>query len=188
MRHIGLLPLKFDPAPLRAELLDHPDLWDEITHRTSHRMSPHREVSDIWVRYNDLANFSGDMSSFNGPHESVWYPAADFLPSVKALAYLVALEVGARTLGGILITKVPAGKQVYPHIDQGWHAGHYQKVALQIQGNAQQAFCYEDGELSAVSGESYWFENNVPHWVRNDSAEDRVTLIITLTSEKLPCH
>lgn len=187
MKHIGLLPFKFDPAPLRAELLEHPELWDEITHRTEHPKSPHREVSDIWLRYNDIENFKGDMATFNGPHESVWYPAVRSLPSVKPLVYRVAKEVEAQSVGGILITKVPAGKQVYPHIDQGWHAGHYQKVALQIQGNESQGFCYEDGRLSAVSGQAYQFHNHVPHWVVNDSDEDRVTLIITLTSEYL-CH
>lgn len=187
MKHIGLLPMKFDPAPLRAELLEHPEIWDEITYRTEHPKSPHREVSDIWLRYNDLANYKGDMSAFNGPHESVWYPVVRCLPSVIPLAYRLVREVHAKLLGGILITKVPAGKQVYPHVDQGWHARTYQKVALQIQGNDKQGFCYEDGELSAASGDSYWFHNHVPHWVRNDSEEDRVTLIITLTSEHL-CH
>lgn len=187
MKHIGALPFRFDPQPLLGELAAHPEVWNEITHRTEHPKSPHREVSDIWLRYNDLANFHGDMRSFNGPHLSVWYPVIEKLPSARALAYELVRHLKSEALGGILITKVPAHKQVYPHIDQGWHAGHYQKVGLQLQGNAEQAFCYEDGELSALSGESYWFDNHVLHWVRNNSDEDRITLIITLRWEQ-PCH
>lgn len=186
--HIGFIPYTFDPTPLLAELAEHPEVWNEITHRTAHPNSPHREVSDIWVRYNDLKNFNGNMARFNGPHKSVWYPVSEKLPSVKALSEELAEALEAECLGGILITKVPAYKQVYPHADSGWHAGFYQKVGMQLAGNEDQAFCFDDGELSAMPGETYWFDNHVRHWVRNDSSEDRITLIVTLKWEQPTCH
>lgn len=179
MKHIGMLAHRFDPQPLLHDLESHPDIWDTITHRTSHPMSPHREVSDIWVRYNDLANFRGDMRQFNAVHDSVWYPVINQLPEILPLVDQLMDHLNAKSLGGILITKVPAGRQVYPHIDQGWHAGNYRKVGMQVAGNADQAFCFDDGELSAKSGECYWFDNHVSHWVRNTSHEDRITLIVT---------
>ncbi len=185
-RHIGLLPYGFDPTPLLAELKAHPEVWNEIPIRTSHPNSPHREVADVWCRYNDLANFDGDMGKFNGPHESIWYPVIDKLPSARKLSEWFAEEHQAECLGGILITKVAVGKQVYPHADSGWHAGFYKKAALQLSGNQDQAFCFDDGELSAKSGEVYWFDNHVKHWVRNDSSEDRLTLIVTFREHS--CH
>ncbi len=187
MRHIGLIDYRFDPKPLLAQLETHPEVWDEIPIRTSHPKSPHREVSDVWVRYNLIENFHGDMGAFNGPHESEWYPVAEKLPQVRTLAHELMQRLEGEKLGGILITKVPAGKQVYPHVDSGWHAGHYQKIGLQVIGNSSQSFCFEDGELSAQSGEAYFFDNHVPHWVRNNSAEDRITLIIT-GRWRLLCH
>lgn len=179
MKHIGILPLQFDPQPLMGQLADCPQAWDTIKHRTEHPKSPHREVSDIWVRYNDLANYHGDMRQFNAAHESVWYPVIEDLPAILPLVDHLMDHLGAYELGGILITKIPAGKQVYPHVDQGWHAGHYRKVGMQLAGNDKQAFCFEDGALSALSGECYWFDNHICHWVRNDSREDRITLIVT---------
>lgn len=186
MKHIGLIDFRFDPAPLLGELADHPEAWNTITHRISHPQSPHRKVSDIWVRYNALDNFKGDMQVFNGPHESVWYPVAEQLPTVKVLSSDLMVSVGGESLGGILITRIPSHAQVYPHVDQGWHAGHYQKYGLQLKGNERQAFCFNDGELSALPGEAYFFDNHIPHWVRNDSDEERITLIVTLRRE--PCH
>lgn len=80
-------------------------------------------------------------------------------------------------MGGVLITRIPAGKQVYPHIDEGWHAGHYEKFAIQVKGNKEQAFCFNKESLSPETGDVFWFRNDVPHWVTNFSEEERITLI-----------
>ncbi len=179
---ITLLPLpKLDPAPLHSALLANPQLWDQHRMRTESPHSPHREVSDIWVRYNAAENFT-TMEEFNGPHESTWYPAADML-HVKPLVMSIFRACGGTRLGGVLITKVPAGKQVYPHIDGGWHARYYQKAALQIAGNSDQAFCFEDCSLSALPGEIYSFDNSHRHWVTNPTSEDRITLIICMRND-----
>jgi uncharacterized RmlC-like cupin family protein len=158
-------------------------VWDEIRLRTFHPQSPHREVSDIWVRYNDWANFDGDMHKFNGPHESVWYPVTERLSEAKRLSEEVAQ--GAQ-LGAVLITKIPAGKRVYPHVDEGWHAGYYTKHAIQIRGNERQRFVVAGEELVTLTGDEFVFNNSVPHWVLNESDEDRITLIICVRREQ--CH
>jgi aspartyl/asparaginyl beta-hydroxylase (cupin superfamily) len=107
----------------------------------------------------------------------VWYPCAEHLPSIKHLVADVMEAVEGAQLGGVLITRIPAGKQVYPHVDQGWHATHYEKFAVQIKGNLGQMFCFKDSQLSPLEGELYWFNNQQPHWVVNNSCEDRITLI-----------
>jgi len=172
--NIRLLHEDFDIAPLAAQLAAHPEVWNQYRWRTESAKSPHREASDIWVRYNALENFG---PHFNDAHDSVWYPVIEKLPAAVNLAHEVMERLDADYLGGILITKIPAGKQVYPHSDQGWHALHYQKIAVQIAGNDKQAFCFEDGRVSAKPGQSYWFNNQATHWVTNRSAEDRMTFI-----------
>lgn len=173
--NIQLLPKRFDIAPLRAELSAHPEVWNQHRWRTEHPRSPHREVDDIWVRYNTIENLG---PHFNDPHEAVWYPVVEKIPAAKVLAESVLTEVGEKGLGGVLITRVPAGKQVYPHVDQGWHAVSHDKYAVQIAGNADQSFCFEDATLSALPGELYQFNNQAPHWVLNPTTEDRITLIV----------
>jgi hypothetical protein len=175
---IQALPWRLDVAPLVEQIEQHPEVWNTHRMRTEHYGTPHNGVSDIWVRYNDWANFDGDVAAFNGPHESVWYPVIAKIPGAWSLARKVRRLSGAAELGGVLITKIPPGGRVEPHIDRGWHAGHYRKFAVQLKGNAQQAFHFEGASLSAEPGETYTFDNSQLHWVTNDSDEDRMTLIV----------
>jgi hypothetical protein len=165
-------------AEAQRELEAYPEVWNELNWRTSHPRSPHREVDDIWVRYNALANLKAGVEAFNGPHVSEWYPVAQKLPAIVELSNQVMLDHGYASMGGVLITRVPAGKQVYPHADQGWHATHYEKLCVHLQGDEAQKFCFEDLELATNEGDVFWFDNSFTHWVRNDTARDRVSLIV----------
>ncbi len=177
---IRLLAKGFDVDPLLTEIGKHPDVWNRHRVRTEAYGSVHQQVSDIWVRYNAWENFHGDIAAFNEPHISIWYPMCDQIPSVKSLVHQVMDYVDGEELGGVLITKIPPGGEVKPHIDQGWHAGYYTKYAVQLMGNKDQAFCFERASLSALPGDLYTFDNSKLHWVRNDSDEDRMTLIICI--------
>lgn len=112
----------------------------------------------------------------------MWYPGSAKLPAVRKTVYDVMRAVEGDMLGGVLITKIPPGGRVEPHIDGGWHAGFYGKYAVQIKGNQDQAFCFEEAELRAEPGDLYTFDNSRLHWVTNDSDMDRITLIICIRS------
>lgn len=179
--HLRMLKERaFDVSRLQDELVNQPDLWDGIRLRTSHPQSPHREVSDIWVRYNPIENFHGDMQAFNDAHTPQWYPVATQLPDAVRIAEELKQQVSGLDLGAVLITKIPAGKQVYPHIDQGWHARTFEKFAVQVKGNSEQAFHFQNESLVTHDGDLFWFENQYPHWVSNPSCEDRITLIVCI--------
>lgn len=167
-----------DVDELVGSLAANDGLWNQ--HAPRREQYAHSRISDIWVRYNDWANYHGDLAAFNGPHRSVWYPAFRALPSLKPVLSSVLRMAGGGRLGGVLITKVPPGARVEPHIDGGWHAGYYDKYALQLKGNAEQAFCFEGYSLSAEPGELYTFDNSKLHWVYNMSDEDRMTLIVCI--------
>lgn len=165
-------------ADLQRQLADNPDVWNQHTERTAFYGSPHSGISDIWVRFRDRKDYAGDASFFAEPHESVWYPVIAKIPAAWSLARKVARRMGCQTLGGVLITRIPAGKRVDWHVDGGWHATHYRKFGLQIHGNQDQAFQFEDGELRPEPGDLYEFVNQRLHRVINDSDTDRVTLIV----------
>lgn len=137
---------------------------------------PHSKLSDIWVRY--AATY--DPEKMHEPHESVWYPVADEIPAVFSLVDQVMDLVQGQKLGGVLITKIPAGEECKPHRDGGWHARYYEKFAVQLASAEGQAFCFENERLSAVPGEVYTFDNSHTHWVENPTSEDRMTLIICI--------
>jgi hypothetical protein len=167
-----------DTFGLLMELAHAPHLWDQYPMRTEGH-SPHREISDIWVRYNPIENLSEDIAQFHAPHLAQWYAAVREIPTAKDLSEKLASDFDA-SIGGVLITKIPAHKQCYPHIDEGWHARHYEKFALQVKGNKAQSFHVEDEELVTVDGDLFTFDNSKRHWVSNDSDEDRITMIVCL--------
>jgi len=163
-------------SPMLWALQSHPELWNVNPRRTEDPRSPHHGISDIWVRYADPAV---DDSK---PHDSVWLPAAEVLP-VRELVFPLFNAVRGTKLGGILITHIPPGREVKPHVDTEWHAKHYQKFAIQIQSAPGQMFCFEDEELEAMPGDVYTFDNQFKHWVTNQTNYDRITLIACIRKE-----
>lgn len=163
-------------APLLWSIQANPQLWNADAQRTTDESSPHHEVDDIWVRYSATPKEPGT-------HESVWYPAAEILP-VRELVYPLMQYVRGERLGGILLTKIPAGKQCKPHHDDGWHARYYDKFAIQIQSSPGQFFCFEGEQLEPMPGDVYTFDNSHTHWVTNDTPHDRITLIVCIKTDK----
>lgn len=108
----------------------------------------------------------------------MWYPAFRRLPSLKPVLSAVLRRAEGGRLGGVLITKIPPGGRVAPHVDGGWHARYYDKFALQLQSAPGQAFCFRGHSLSARPGELYTFDNSQEHWVYNMSDSPRMTLIV----------
>lgn len=174
MKHIMTVKTGMDVAPLIWQLKCNPHLWNQNGARTADKNSPHYGVDDIWVRYGKLP-----INALEN-HESVWYSAADELPAVRRMAMQIMALVEGERLGGVLITRIPPGGRVLPHVDTGWHAGYYSKFAVQIESDSQQVFGYEDGEHVTEPGDVYWFNNSETHWVSNYSDVDRITLIICI--------
>jgi hypothetical protein len=177
---IRMLKATFHVERALEQLAAHPELWNQHTHRTHGYGTPHRTIDDIWVRYNDLSKYIGDRSFFADEHDSVWYPGAEMIPAVVDLVMDLMGEVRGERLGGVLITRIPAGGQVDPHVDQGWHARYYDKFCIQLMGNPEQAFCFRGYSLSALPGQIYTFDNSREHWVTNSSKEDRMSLIVCI--------
>lgn len=154
------------------------DVWNRHPVRL---YGPHSKLSDIWVRYNAWENYDRHSpAAFNEPHEAVWYPVVKDIPAVIPLVFDVMRAVEGEHLGGVLITKIPPFELCKPHRDAGWHATHYGKFAIQLAGNEKQAFCFEETQLSCEPGDLYTFDNSRLHWVVNNSAVDRMTLIICI--------
>lgn len=169
-----------DTTPAYAQILAHPEAWDTVPMRREHPQSPHRETSDCWLRYNPLRNYHGDVREFNAEHDAEWYPEAAILTECRSLAERVCADFEVDKLGFVLLTRIPAGKQVYPHIDQGWHAHYYEKFCISIRANAEQAFHFADCSLTSRSGDLFTFDNSFPHWVTNKSADERLSLIVCI--------
>lgn len=160
------------------ELEKAPHLWDRDAERTF-STSPHRETHDIWVRYNPKEDFL--VTHKDTPFDSEWYEAVQYLPSVADFCFRLMAGVNGEDLGGVLVTKVPAGKKVYMHTDEGWHVDFYDKFYLHLESNDKVVFGWESGEeIQPQKGDLYWLDNTTPHYVNNDGDTDRITLIVCI--------
>jgi hypothetical protein len=200
MKYLQPLVTGLDIEPVLAELEANPQLWNQFTLRTAGYAPAHNAVSDIWVRYRDWQEWlkiqreDQDPSGVGAqqlvarfvsePHESAWYPAIDVLPSLRTLIFELMRHFEVERLGGVLITRIPPGGEVKPHIDRGWHAGHYEKIAVQLKSAPGQTFCFEDGEFECDPGTVYSFYNSVEHWVKNPTELERMTCIICVRRDQ----
>lgn len=176
-----------DTSALSVALQLQPGLWNAHAERKEYANSPHKAASDIWLRYNDLDNLKDGYKKFTEQHDSVWHPAAKMLPQVRDIVFDLMARCEAERLGGILITKIPAGQRVLPHIDRGWHPEYYNvKLYVPLQSNERCVNRVEDERVVMRVGEVWYFDNTKEHEVINDGDTDRVTLIICLRSDSIP--
>ncbi len=162
-----------------------PELWNVHSERKGSG-SPHLDMSDIWLRYNHPDNKGPD---FHKEHDSVWYPAYYMLPQARSLIFGVMALVDGERLGGVIITKIPSGGRIAPHIDQNWHVDYYDKFYLSLRSAPGANFYCGDEFINPKPGDLYLFDNRVEHWVENDSPSDRMTLIICIRRNRgtAPC-
>jgi len=178
----------FDVLPLQLALKRQPKLFGKYPFRQAgYGESPHTNMTDIWVRYNKIDKYleAGDFTGFNDEHEAEWYPAYYALPQIRPIVFALMALVQGERLGAVLITKIPPGGRIEPHIDTGWHAEYYDKYYIPIQNAPGATFNFNDGIIYPQLGDAWWFDNSVPHWVENHSNEDRIAMIVCIRSDKV---
>ena len=168
-----------DVSQLVAQIDAHSELWNQYGYRKN--MAPHSAMSDIWVRYNDIKNMG---PAFNHEHDSVWYPAYQELPALKDIIFPLMGEVEGERLGGVLITRIPPGCDIKPHVDRGWHVDYYDKFYVSLKSEQGANFYCGDEVLNPKAGEVWRFDNRALHWVENRSNDDRMTLIVCIRTQK----
>jgi len=178
------LNLTVDIESLQKELQT-TELWDKYPFRRLDD-SPHAEMTDIWVRYNDIQPYlkAGDLSQFNCEHDSVWYDEK-LKKIIKPIANKIMHHVQGERLGGILITKLPPYGKIKPHTDSGWHAGYYDKYYVCVKDSGSK-FVFDDGHIEPSEGDVWWFDNSQTHAVENGNKE-RIAMIICIKTDKESC-
>lgn len=194
MKYFTKMATGMDVKPL-ANLIDaHPGLWNTHSFRKCGDGTPHGGMSDIWVRYNDVTPYAArsDYAGFNDAHVPVWYPAYDVLKeALDPILFPLMARVAGEMLGGVLITRIPAGCGIDPHIDMGWHVNYYDKFYLSLKSAPGATFHCGDEVINPAPGDLYHFDNRLEHWVKNESEEDRMTLIVCIRTDRrrwTPCE
>jgi hypothetical protein len=186
MKHFRRIFSGLDVAPALAQLDAHPELWGEHPERIKAPNSPHAQSQDVWLRFRPEAELH-EPADYGAPHFAVFWPAWWLLPGLHAITYDVMRAVEATYLGGCLITRIPAGKQILPHVDKGWHPAWNDTKAYVILA-ANPGCVNRCGEEDVVmrEGEAWIFRNDILHSVQNWGSTDRIALILTMKTERSP--
>lgn len=190
MRNFLRIGQGLDVAPILHSLARQPQLWNAETLRTTAPSTPHSEVEDILLRFNDLEPFKKardegkPISEYAGlvidEHEVICHPAWHKLPETHKIIFDLMSYLHAVRLGRVLITKLAPGKKVHPHEDAGGHAAYYTRHHLILQNGPGSIFHCEDESVTMNPGEIWWFNNSKVHSVENYSNADRLTMIVDL--------
>lgn len=183
MRNFLLLAQGVDVMPLLLAIQRQPELWDQNTLRTKHPDSPHTQVSDIWLRFNELPP-EGEESRVVDDCETVWYPAIHALPQARSLIFQLMTRVEGERLGRCMITRLAPGKCITPHPDRGAPAEYYDRYHIVLQSRPGSIFRCGGETVHMKAGEAWWFDNSVEHEVINNSDDDRIHLIVDIKAAK----
>lgn len=184
MKYFHQLAAGLNVTPLMTAIQRQPELWDANPIRTKHPGTAHAQVSDILARFNDLEEYlrTGDPSTITDDKEAIPYPAWDKLPQLRPIIFDLARTVEATRLGRVIITKLPPGREITPHEDQGAPAEYFDRYQLALQSLPGAQFHIGDETVEFRTGDMWLINNRVTHSVVNNSRDDRIVCIIDLRS------
>lgn len=173
MRHFQKIAEGIDFVPIMTALSVNSDLWNENDLRTTHPQSPHSETDDIWLWFNDVSDPIGVMDDC----DVVPYRGWDVLPARDMVLDIMRRVSGTR-LGRVIISRLRPGASIAPHVDHGAPATYYSRfhVALQCLPGALNISGGESVQYRP--GEVWWFNNKVEHSIVNNSADDRIVMVM----------
>jgi hypothetical protein len=174
MRHFQKIAEAVDVVPVLDGLMRNADLWDQNTLRTKHPGTAHAQVSDIWVWFNDP---EGDVTN---DREVIPYPAWERLPALRPMVLDLMRRVEGVRLGRVLITRLPPGKAITPHVDGGAPAEFFTRYQIALQSLPGAIFRIADEQVNFRSGEVWQIDNRSEHEVINHSADDRIVAIVDI--------
>lgn len=160
------------------QVAEQPSLWKLITTRQDYEGSAHHDTECIFLRWCRDQSLAAAWTAL----DAVWLPTVDALSGMHAplLALLQALRPNGDPLelGRVILVNLPAGGVIDEHLDEGAYAEHYDRFHISLQSDEGNRFWVDGESFHALPGEAWWFNHRRKHSVRNDSATDRLHLIV----------
>lgn len=183
MKNFRILAENVDVNQLMMQLQRQPNLWNENTLRTKYPKTAHGAVSDIWIWFNEIPKTEREIFKVADDRDVIAYRAWKDLPALRPILFALMRQVEAVRLGRVIITKLPVGKQITPHVDGGAPATYYQRYQIALQCLPGNIFRIGDEEVSFTTGQVWHIDNKIEHSVINNSTDDRIVCIVDLRSE-----
>jgi len=175
MRNFYRLTDSVDVVSIVNVLHTRPELWNRnALRRNTAELS---ECDDIWLRFPTEEDC---VRKGLGEFENVNYPAFAELPQARSIIFGLMRQVEGERLGPVMITRLAPGKRIHPHDDGEVHTSYYKRYHIALQSLPGVLFRAGDEHVNMRTGEIWWFDNAKNHEVANNSADDRLTLIVDI--------
>lgn len=178
-----------DVLPLLLAIKRRPELWKEDTYLRDYPQGPFGEIESIMLRfpvkgvYETEEELKNHLSTYD-QHENVDYPAYKILHEARPLVMSLMSRVGGERLGRVMVNKIAPGGKIYPHADTPSHTEYYSRFHIVLQSQPGVVFRAGDEQIYMGVGEVWWFDNKQEHEVINNSADDRIHMIVDIRTSR----
>lgn len=166
-------------------------IWKEDTYLRDYPQGPFANTESVILRFpprtvheteealaQHLANFD--------QHENVDLPPFKELAEARPLVFNLMAAVQGERLGRVMINKLVPGGVIFPHADTPVHAMYWDRFHICLQSQPGSNFRCGDEWVNMKAGDIWWFNNAIEHEVLNNSADDRIHMIVDIRTSK-PC-
>lgn len=193
MKHFHFLAHGLDVNPLMLAIRRQPGLWKEDTFLRHYPQGPFGQTETIMIRFPEkveglteeqIEAYKANQLAGYDQYEAVNYPAMAALPEVRKLVFDLMARVQGERLGRVMINKVTPGGRIFPHADTPEQTRYYTRFHIVLHGLPGAVLRCGEGDdaeqINMNTGDCFWFNNALTHEVVNNSADDRVSMVVDI--------
>jgi hypothetical protein len=164
-------------------------IWKEDTYLRDYPQGPFGDCESIILRFPPRTVCETEealkvhLASFD-QHECVDQPVFKILPEARALVFGLMNYVQGERLGRVIINKVKPGGVIYPHADTPDHAKYWDRFHVVLSSSPGVVFRAGSEKVYMPTGTIWWFNNILEHEVINNSADDRIHMVVDIRTSK----
>jgi hypothetical protein len=184
MKNFYKLAAGVNVVPLALAIHRQPQLWREDTYLRDYPQGPFAAVETIFLRF-PPASVSELERGQKDPHECIWMDGLLHLPEARTLIFSLMSTVQGERLGRVMINKIAPGGRIFPHADTPEHASYWDRFHYVLASAPGVVFRCGEERVYMAPGDCWWFQNAIEHEVINNSAQDRIHLILDVRTQHL---
>jgi hypothetical protein len=164
---------------LLMQIQRQPQLWKADTYLRDYPQGPFEDVETIFLRFPPSSVTELERSQ-KDQHECENMDGILHLTASRYLIFALMAMVEGERLGRVMINKIRPGGRIYPHADTPVHANYWDRFHYVLQALPGCNFRCGTETVNMRTGELWWFDNSEEHEVVNNSADDRIHLIVDI--------
>jgi hypothetical protein len=175
------------PALLKELQGTDPSIWKADTYLRNYAQGPFNDTHSIILRFTTRTVEELERCNLKeiDQHECVWQDVANILPEHKKVVYQLANQYGATRIGRVMINRIRNGGQIWKHPDTPEHANYWCRIHVVVGAFPGVKFECGDETVEMTTGDVYFFRNEYPHAVVNNSGYDRIHMVVDLRIEEI---